>query len=151
MVAMTPFLEPEDRAQLKERFDAELTSRVNVRLFTRKPGANQGPMPECYSCDETGRLLVELAELSDNIEIEVIDIDEHPDVAASAAIEVTPTITVANDTVRFIGFPAGYEFVAFIETLCSVPATNYGLDGPSIERVKAIDKAVMIKVFSTPT
>lgn len=146
-----PFLNPVDAAEIRERFATELTQEVKVTLFTRSADAPAVEMPECFSCTETEGLMRELAALSENFVLDVIDIVDDAASAAAADVTAVPTFTVAGTSVRFLGFPAGYEFVAFLETVLSVPKQHHGLDGASIERVLTIDNPVQIKVFSTPT
>ena len=146
-----PFLNTVDAAEIRERFAIELTREVKVTLFTRSPDAKGGVLPPCFSCTETEGLLRELAALSENFVLEVIDIDDDPASADAVDVTDTPTFTVAGTGVRFLGFPAGYEFVSFLETVLSVPKQHHGLDAASIERVRTIVNPVQIKVFSTPT
>lgn len=148
-----PFLDEAARAELKERFDEGLLSAVQIDLYTRSPeNAAKGPSP-CHSCAEVEQLLEELTTLSPMLSYRAIDVDLDPAAASAIGVEHTPTITIGGDRapIRFLGFPAGYEFVSFIETLMSVTQPGSGLAPASLEMIEQIQEPVKLEVFSTPT
>lgn len=150
------FLSEEDRRVLSERFERELTSPVRVVLFSEPVSGLYVPgRRTCVSCRETEALMTEVAELSDSIRLEILNVREQPDVAAEWEASLTPAIAVCGEDdagVRFLGLPAGYEFFSFVETLASAAAGDgHGLLPETVEKLEALDQDLDIKVFSTPT
>ena len=150
------FIRDSDREKLIERFEAELDSDVNVKLFSEPGFGLYVPgRRTCVSCSETEELMKELAELSDKIHLDIRNVRENPDVAQEWNVSLTPTIAVYGEEdsgVRILGLPAGYEFLSFLETLISASKRDgFGLRDDTREKLNALDNDVEIKVFSTPT
>jgi len=149
-----PFLDKTDRSILEKRLAKELTTPVNLRVFSKSTGAIEVPgNPHAESGRKTVELMTEIAELSENIKLEVVDIVEKPEVAKQWKISLTPAISISqngDNGVRLLGFPAKFEFQSFIETLFSIPLKDFGLRKKTLEMLKALDKEAEIKIFSTP-
>lgn len=137
------FLKEKDVEYLKDRFGKEMVNPVKVTLYTRNL--------DCEYCPETEQLLKELAETSEKIQLEIINVITDKDKLGEEIIDKVPTITVGNKRIRFSGIPAGYEFAVLIEDIIEVSKEESFLSPQSVELIKKIDKPVNIKVFVTPT
>src|SRR3954463_11378620 len=108
-----PLLSPADQEKLRESFD-EMTRPVRVLFFTQTL--------DCEPCVQTRQILDELPQLSDKIAIEEVNFVLEKEKAAQYGIERVPALALvagadgdARDTrMRFLGTPAGYEFVSLV-------------------------------------
>lgn len=151
------FLRDEDREALTLRLRDDLREPVKVTVFSEPASGLYVPgMRQCVSCKETEQLMNEVADLSDQIEVEIVNVKEDAARASEWEVSFTPTIAITNgdedNGVRFLGLPAGFEFVSFLETMISVSQA----DGPSLstetlEKIESLETDLDIKVFSTPT
>src|SRR3990172_7877355 len=87
-VAM-PIIAEKDREFLRGRFEQELDRPVTITLFTRKSKLLV-PGQECLYCDDTERLMEEVASLSDKIALEVKDFYSEPEEAARFGADKVP-------------------------------------------------------------
>ncbi len=108
-----PLISQNDQQFLKDRFKRELKKDVNIWLFTQKTYGLTIPGRECRYCDDTQRLLEELAALSRKLHLEVKDFYSEVQAVKDAAVERIPAIIMAANSasnVKFYGIPMGYEF-----------------------------------------
>ncbi len=150
------FLSATDETHLQGRFEAELTTPVRVLLFTEPASGLYVPgRRECRTCADTEALMREVAALSENINLEIVNVASAPDMAAEWGVSLTPTIAVCRESdqgVRFVGLPGGYEFTSFVETLVSAGADGGShLSHETLERLATVDFEIEIKTFITPT
>src|SRR3954452_16684151 len=106
-----------DQDKLRESFSA-MPSPVRLLFFTQTLG--------CETCLETRQILDELPALSDKISIEEINFVLEPDKAKQYGIDRVPAIAVLgqdktgverDSRIRFLGTPAGYEFISVIRAI----------------------------------
>ena len=151
-------LNKEIREATKAKFEAELSHPVKIVLFTRESkrfvslGSLQGQ--DCYFCEETRRLLEEVAALSEKIEFQVLDLKANAETAARFGIDKVPGIVVMGEKdygIRIYGIPSGYEYSTLIEDIVDVSHRMTGLAHKTKEALKAVDKNLRIQVFVTPT
>jgi len=144
-------LSPADQEKLRESFD-EMTSPVKVLFFTQTL--------DCEPCEQTRRILDELPALSDKIAIEEVNFILEKDKAAQFGIDRVPALALvgqdatgeARDTrIRFLGTPAGYEFVSLVQALMLAGGHASSLTPENRARVDAVTTPTTIQVFSTPT
>ena len=144
-------LSPADQDKLRESFDL-MTSPVRVLFFTQTL--------DCEPCVETRRILDELPPLSDKIAIEEVNFILEKDKAAQYGIDRVPALALlaqdaagnARDTrIRFLGTPAGYEFVSLVQALMLAGGHASSLTPENRARVDAVTTPTTIQVFSTPT
>jgi alkyl hydroperoxide reductase subunit AhpF len=144
-------LSPADQEKLRESFD-EMTSPVKVLFFTQTI--------DCEPCEQTRRILDELPALSDKIAIEEVNFILEKDKAAQYGIDRVPALALvaqdatgeARDTrMRFLGTPAGYEFVSLVQALMLAGGHASSLTPENRARVDAVTTPTTIQVFSTPT
>lgn len=154
MTAPQRLLNDEIRDQIRERFQ-ELAGEVVVKLFTQSETASVlMPGKECPGCAPTQRLLEELAELSDKIRLEVVDVHTDQAETRERGVERIPCTLVGDGEwfpFRYYGLPSGYEFATLLEVIVRESRGGSGLSERNRELVQAIDKDVSIQVFVTPT
>lgn len=144
-------LSPADQERLRESFD-EMTSPVKVLFFTQAL--------DCEPCEQTRRILDELPALSDKITIEEVNFILEKDKAVQYGIDRVPALALVGqdaageprDTrIRFLGTPAGYEFVSLVQALMLAGGHASNLTPENRARVEAVTTPTTIQVFSTPT
>jgi alkyl hydroperoxide reductase subunit AhpF len=144
-------LSPADQEKLRESFD-EMTASVRVLFFTQTL--------DCEPCEQTRKILDELPPLSDKIAVEEVNFVLEKDRAAQYGIDRVPALALltqdasgdARDTrIRFLGTPAGYEFVSLVQALMLAGGHDSQLTPANRARIAAVNTATTIQVFSTPT
>jgi alkyl hydroperoxide reductase subunit AhpF len=144
-------LSPADQEKLRESFD-EMTASVRVLFFTQTL--------DCEPCEQTRKILDELPPLSDKIAVEEVNFVLEKDRAAQYGIDRVPALALltqdasgdARDTrIRFLGTPAGYEFVSLVQALMLAGGHDSQLTPANRARIAAVNSATTIQVFSTPT
>src|ERR1700730_3148611 len=111
---------PSDQQSLREAF-AEMKRPVRLLFFTQTL--------DCETCVQTRQILDELPPLSDNITIEEVNFVLDGERAKEYGIDRVPAVAVAyadaemttgeagagvtkDSRIRFLGTPAGYEFIS---------------------------------------
>ena len=147
---------PADQEKLREAFN-EMTSRVRLLFFTQTLG--------CETCPETRQILDELPPLSDKITIEEVNLVLDKDKAQQYGIERVPAIAIVSEDgqgtggsaavkdsrIRFLGTPAGYEFMSLVHAVLLAGGRPDSLTAKNRERVKAVATPLTVQVFTTPT
>jgi len=103
---------------------------------------------------QTVALAREVAGLSDQLTVEVLNPFIERDRAAAYGLDAAPSIVVegARDYgIRFLGFPGGYEFANLIDSILVASSGEPGLTEGTIASLDALAEDVTIKVFTTPT
>jgi alkyl hydroperoxide reductase subunit AhpF len=146
-----PLLSPADQDKLRESF-AEMTRPVRLLFFTQTL--------DCETCPQTRQILDELPPLSDKIAFEDVNFVLEKDKAQQYGIDRVPAIAVLgqdeagtphDSRIRFLGAPAGYEFISLVQAILLVGGRPSILTEENRRRVAAVDKPVTMKVFTTPT
>ena len=144
-------LSPADQEKLRESFD-EMTVPVRLLFFTQTL--------DCEPCVQTRKILDELPALSDKIAVEEVNFVLEKDKAARYGIDRVPALALltqdvsgeARDTrIRFLGTPAGYEFVSLVHALMLAGGHQSQLTPANRARIAAVHTPTTIQVFSTPT
>ena len=137
-----------DRAELRGRF-AEMAEPVRMVVVTDRDG--------CQFCRQTRQLAEEVAALSPQIELELIDGLDAP-AAQAYGIDKTPAIALVQggaeprDTgIRFFGIPSGYEFGTLVEDIVAVSNGEPELAASTREWLDRLDEPLHLQVFVTPT
>src|SRR6476660_1959364 len=102
-----------DQERLREAF-AEMERPVRLLFFMQTL--------DCETCPQTRQILDELPPLSDRITIEEVNLILEPDKAQTYRVDRAPSIaiayedggTVIDSRIRFLGAPAGYEFISLV-------------------------------------
>jgi alkyl hydroperoxide reductase subunit AhpF len=145
-------LAPAEQDKLREWF-GEMTGPVRLLFFTQTI--------DCEPCAQTKRILDELPPLSDRIALEEVNFVLEKDHASRYAIDRVPAIALLgangdgvaskDSRIRFLGTPAGHEFMSLIQAILLVGGASSQLSDQNRARIAAVDKPVTMQVFSTPT
>ncbi len=144
-------ISPQDAEHLRNEFEAQLVNPVKLVMFTQTV--------ECQFCAETRQIAEEIAELSDNITLEVYNFVTDKATADLYEIDKIPAIAILrledgqdrDYGVRFYGIPSGYEFTSIIEGIVDVSKGESGLQPKTKEALAALTQPVHFQVFITPT
>ena len=138
-------LNEQTREQVAQQLEG-LQAPVRLTVFTQEEG--------CEYCQETTALAQEVADLSDQIEIEVHDLALDEDAARRYKVDKVPAIIVEGERdygVRFYGVPFGSEFVSLLEAIRSVSSGDSGLAPETREMLAGLKDPVHLQVFITLT
>jgi alkyl hydroperoxide reductase subunit AhpF len=141
-------LSEHDRRVVKEHL-AKIQHPVTLLLFTQTIEAPETALM-------ARQVLDELASLNDLIRVEEVNFVLEKDRAAQYGIEQIPAIVLLSgdsDTrMRFLGAPAGYEFMSLIEAVILAGTDDSQLDPESRALIAAnVNAPLDIHVFVTPT
>lgn len=139
-------LTPRDQEAVRKEFE-KLTGPVKLVVFSQELTAGD-------LCRQNEQLVREVAELSDRISVEVLNLAIDRDRAAAYGVDQVPAIVVegARDYgIRFFGIPSGYEFSNLIDAIIVASSGEPALSEATRSSLAALDADVEIKVFSTPT
>ena len=147
---MTNLLNDEVRNQVSAAFN-ELRGPVQILFF--------GSKEQCEYCDDTLKLVDEVASLSDKLSVQAFDVDADADVADNYNVSLTPglVITAEGDDgpidygVRYAGIPSGHEFSSLIQDLLLVSGRDSGLNEQTRDFLAGLKEPVHLQVFVTPT
>lgn len=140
-----------DQERLRKDFSA-MTSPVTLLFFTQTIG--------CEDCLRAREVLDELPPLSAMITIEEVNLVLDPERAAQYRVDKVPAVallahgtdgTTRDSHIRFLGTPAGYEFISLIRAILLVGGGPSMLSEESRAKLAAIDTPMDMHVFSTPT
>ena len=134
--------------QVREVFD-NLESPVVVLSFGREGDQHS---------EISQQLIGEVVELSDKLSLETYDFDNDKETADKYHVTESPALVLASKDgdeivdhgVRVLGTPSGHEFTSLIHGLISVSQKESPLSEATKAYLKALDKPVRFKVFSTP-
>jgi alkyl hydroperoxide reductase subunit AhpF len=141
-------LSEQDRQVVREHLNA-IQQPVTLLLFT-----------QTFDAPETARMarqvLDELAALNDLIRVDEVNFVLDRERAATYGIEHIPAIVLLageEDTrMRFVGAPAGYEFMSLIEAVILAGTQDSQLTPESRSLIAAhVTTPTDIQVFVTPT
>jgi len=144
-------LSPADEEKLREAF-ADMTANVRLLFFTQTL--------DCETCLQTRQILDELPPLAGRISIEAVNLVLEKERAADYGVDRVPAIAVLSldeagqthdSRIRFLGTPAGYEFISLVQAILLVGGGRSNLTEKNRTRVAAVDKPVTMQVFTTPT
>ena len=138
-------LNEEVRGQLSEVFEG-MGSDVTIALFTKEEN--------CETCGDTKSFMEEVSTLSDQLNLEIYDLDSDSEKAEAYKVDKVPAIVLLDadqkyQGVKFYGIPAGHEINSFVTGVMEVSGAGEDLPEDVLEQIKAIDKDVDIKVFVT--
>ena len=142
-------LSDHDRQAVQIRL-AGLTHRVTLLFFTQTIGG-----PE--SAYLAKRILDEVASLSDHITVEEANVILDRDRAAQFGLDGhVPAIALLRDgldtRMRFLGAPAGYEFMSLVEAVMLAGTEDSGLSSDSKALIaERATGPIDLHVFVTPT
>lgn len=141
-------LSDQDRETVRGRL-AVVERPVTLLFFSQTIGA-----PE--SVYVTRRVLEEIVSLNDRLSLEEVSLVLDRDRAAQYAIDDIPAVVLLRDgadtRIRFLGAPAGYEFMSLIEAVVLAGTDDSGLSANARALVSQhVSAPLDIRVFVTPT
>ncbi len=117
-----------------------------------------GAAIECEMCSETRQLAEEVAELADQVSIEVLDFVKDEQRAAQYGVDKIPAIVVLKGGdqpvdygIRFYGIPSGYEFTSLLQDILMAGKGKTDISSETQQEIQKLDKPVHIQVYVTPT
>jgi glutaredoxin-like protein len=151
-------MSPSDQDALRREFDA-ISRRVRLLFFTQTF--------ECPTCLQARQIVDEFPPLSDKISVEEVNLVLDGDRARQYGVDRAPAVVVlfeegapaptadeavwVDSRIRFLGLPAGYEFVAIVQAVLLAGTGTSRLSAESQRRLAIVDRPVAMHVFTTPT
>lgn len=139
-------LKEEDQKQIQLRLQ-DMTGQVELKFFTQIVAGT------CQYCAETERLLKEVSDLSEKLELQILNFVTDKDQVESYGIDKIPATVIEGEKdygIRFFGIPAGYEFAIFLEIILLVSSGKSGINNTFQNQIQTVGKPVHIQVFVTP-
>ncbi len=134
-----------DRKFLTEQFSKILKEEIKALIFKEEG---------CKYCDDTERLMKEVAELSNLIKLETYSVQDEK--ARKYEVEGAPTLILTdakeelNGRVVFLGTPMGYEFTTLIKDIMMISSHHLEITNEAINALSEIDASLKIEVYVTP-
>jgi alkyl hydroperoxide reductase subunit AhpF len=139
-------LQPKDQAAVRKEFE-RLGGPVKLVVFSQELVAGD-------LCRQNEQLMKEVAELSDQITVEVLNPQIDRERAEAYGVSDVPVTVVEGNRdygIRFLGIPAGYEFSNLIDSIIATSRDEAALSEETKATLATLPGEVEIKVFSTPT
>jgi len=140
-----PLLDANTRQQVAAEL-ADLKNPVKLVMFTQTF--------ECQYCAETRQLCEEIADLSEQISVEVHNFVTDKEQVEEYGIDKIPAIAVVGEKdygVRYFGIPSGYEFMSLLDSVKTVSAGKVELMPETMAFLEGLKDPMHIQVFVTPT
>lgn len=149
-----PFLNDQDAAFVRRRFEQELSSDVTLEFFAPSAGGLTLPGQDAEMAEYARQILSEVAALSPKVRLNVHSIVTDAAAAARFGVTRTPATAIVGERdygVRYYGMPAGYEFATLLEVIIDVSKGAPPLADTSKEVLAKLPHEAHIQVFVTPT
>jgi alkyl hydroperoxide reductase subunit AhpF len=140
-----PILTGRDIEAVRKEF-AKLVGPVRLTVFSQELGSE--------SCRHTELLLKEVAECSDKLNVNILNLVLDRPQAEAYGVDRVPAIVVAGERdygIRFFGLPSGYEFTNLIDAIVVASTGEPALAAETRDTLAGLAKPAHIKVFTTPT
>ena len=141
-----PILQHRDEEAVRKEFE-RIGGPVKLVVFSQE-------LVAADLCRQNEQLIREVAALSDQISVEVLNPAVDRERAVAYGVEQVPATVVEGTRdygVRFLGIPAGYEFSNLIDSIVAVSTGDAALTDQTKSSLASLEGDVDIKVFSTPT
>jgi glutaredoxin-like protein len=135
-----------DRSTVIHDMLAAVAAPVRLLFFEQSIG--------CDSCLPTRQLLEQLADLSPNISVELLNLILDKDRAAQHGVDRAPAVVVSSpgrDRIRFYGAPVGHELMSLLDAIRMTASGDSGLSADSRAQLAELTAPVRLQVFFTPT
>lgn len=109
---------------------------------------------ECKFCSDTKKLVKEVGDLNDKINVQIYDFMKNKDIADKYNVNKIPSIVIegAKDYgVRIYGIPYGYELSTLIEAIVNVSNGTTDLSDKTKSILAEVKNSVHIQVFVSLT
>ena len=138
-------IDPQSRQVLEKKYGQELKEDVSVRVFTRDV-IIKGENPEYVQFSK--ELVKELSQINNKIRGEYLSFGD--EVAKKLDLSFSPTIVIGENngySIQYWGVPAGQVASSVIETITLVSQRKSGLNKSLKEKLKSLDKNVLIETY----
>ncbi len=125
---------------------AKLVGPVRLTVFSQELGSE--------TCRHTELLLKEVAECSDKLSVNILNLVLDRQQAEAYGVDRVPAIVVEGERdygIRFFGLPSGYEFTNLIDAIVVASTGEPALAAETRDTLAGLTKQVHIRVFTTPT
>jgi alkyl hydroperoxide reductase subunit AhpF len=139
------FLSARDEVAVRKEFE-RIGGPVKLTVFASELGGEHNA--------QTVALIKEVAALSDQLSVTVLNPHIEREQAAAYGVTESPAVVVegARDYgIRFLGMPGGYEFSNLIDSIIAVSTGEASLTDETKSTLAGLTDDVTIKVFTTPT
>ena len=137
---------------LTTKFESHLNSTVSLQLFTQTNSGLIIPNRTCDTCITTQKILTEISNISNKINLEIIDFYNNDNPSTELIIDRIPAIVIGQSgRAIFYGMPSGYEFSTLINSIINSSLDSQNLNKDLIEKLEVIQNPIHIKVFVTPS
>ena len=141
-------LSDRDREAVQKELE-KLAGPVKLVVFSQELTAGD-------LCRQNEALVREVAELSDQVTVEILNLAIDRERAEAYGIDQVPAIVGEggggrNYGIRFLGIPSGYEFSNLLDSMIVASSGEPALSDATKASLGTLASDVEIKVFSTPT
>ncbi|MEM2905558.1 MAG: thioredoxin family protein [Candidatus Bathyarchaeia archaeon] len=129
---------------LRRDFAKRMQDDVTLVVFTEEL--------ESRECEETRKIVEEVAGLSDRVKVQVLDFAKDSGKAEALRVDKIPAVVLQGKRsygVRFFGLPYGYELHSLTEAIVDVSRGGTGLSESTKEKLRTIERPMHIQVFVT--
>jgi thioredoxin 1 len=140
-------IDPKMRTLLERKYQEELIEEVDIKVFTREIIIS-GEDPEYVRFSK--ELVKELSQINKKIKAEFLNLGD--EIAKELGLSFSPTLVIGKNngySVQYWGVPAGQIASTLIETISLVSQKKSGLDHSVKEKIKHIDKNILIETYFT--
>lgn len=138
-------IDPKTKEFLERKYNQELKGDVDIKVLTRNIIVG-GENPEYAQFSK--ELVKELSQINNKIKAEYLSPGD--EVAKKLNLSFSPTILIGKDngySIQYRGVPAGQIASTLIETISLVSQRKSGLNNSLREKLKTIDKNVLIETY----
>jgi alkyl hydroperoxide reductase subunit AhpF len=138
-------LSDRDKEAVRKEFQ-KLVNPVKLIVFSQELGSE--------TCRQTEWLAKEVAECSDKVSVEILNLVLDRERAERYGVDRAPSIVVEGEQdygIRFVGIPAGYGFTNLIDSVVVASTGDPDLSDETKSKLAALSSPIHIRVFSTPT
>ncbi len=146
-------LSKQDQMAISQFLREHLLGRVGIEVWSRKEsGLVLTDRDPCTHCDDTVSVMRELVSLHAGFTFTPYDLDRHSDRASQAGIERAPTIVMRarGAELRFVGYPSGLLFPAFVDAAIMAGAGQSPLSDGSRRDLNGLPEPMPLELLVAP-
>jgi glutaredoxin-like protein len=125
-----------------------MTSSNKVRLIFFEQSIG------CDTCAATRRALQQLADTSDDVSLDILNLVLDREKAAEYGVDRVPATIISaagRDAIRYYGAPLGHEWPTLVDAIAMARSGTAPLSEESRTRLSTVATPVSIQVFFTPS
>jgi len=138
-------IDSRSREFLEKKYIQELKDEVDIKVFTRDIIiGNENPQYAQFNKE----LIKELSQINDKIKVEYLSLGD--EATKELDLSFSPTIVIGKSngySIQYWGVPAGQIASSIFETISLVSQKKSGLNKSLKEKLKSIDKDVLIETY----